>query len=135
MASLLDLPPELINLIILYLSERDKPPVPERNALTIRRPVMANGHLMICPCGHHEGIMKQLLTSAAGKRDEDERRDIVRFGAAHPYIMDCIVQLGRCEMVDVLVSRDGVVPCRLLPTTTPFGVRQVHRTVPRSSKC
>jgi hypothetical protein len=122
MASLLDIPPEIIDIIIMHLQGPEEPlTAPRYRART--RPRMASGAEQLCPCYDGEDMMKQLLTYS-GQNFGKEGRDVVRFGTSHPYITNCIEQSGHCAVVDALVTRFGVVPP--ITMTIPSAVRYVH---------
>jgi hypothetical protein len=117
MASFLDLPPELVIMILSYLGYSPEHPGP-------KRPCAADGNPQLCPCMDSEKIMEQLLTCASGRRAweaKDMQRDVVRFGISHPYLMDCIDQSGYCEMVDAWAPDSGLVWPNTL--TIPLAVR------------
>jgi hypothetical protein len=113
MASILDLPPELILLIMLYL----KCPTTSSH-WTRTRPVPAIDEGYLCPCSE-EGYRSvgELLIYGW----QEDSRNVVRFGTSHPYIMDCIDQSRYCEIVDACVTDRGVLPS--LTTTIPSAVR------------
>jgi hypothetical protein len=103
MASILDLPPELILWIMLYIGQ------PNKSFRPRAMPSPANGQGYLCPCSE-EGYLHigdLLLYGDSG--------DIVRYGTSHPYIMDCIDQSRCFEIVDAHVTEQGVVP-PLAPT-------------------
>jgi hypothetical protein len=106
MPGLLDLPPELINQIIQHLAPDKKLSFIQQNR---KRPRLASGRPVVCPCFDAENMMGQLLT-LAGKDWGSAGRDVINFGLAHPYLMDCIDQAGTCEVVDALVTKYGVLP-------------------------
>lgn len=106
MTSLLDLPPELVNLILWYLQRPGEPPVSGQGVR--KRPALANGGQIVCPCIDDERVMRQLLT-CVGKNARAEERDIVRFGLSHPYIEECIELSRCCEMVDAYTNNNGVI--------------------------
>jgi hypothetical protein len=126
MASLLDLPPELIHLIIMHLQG------PERSALPgtrIRnRPRVATGTQLVCPCYDAENIMKQLLTRA-GTDPGEEGENVVRFGTSHSFIEDCVIESRICEMVDVMavvIRGKGLMALPPSRTVIPSAVRYVN---------
>jgi hypothetical protein len=122
MASLLDIPPEIIDMIIMHLRGPEEPlTAPRYRARTRSR--MASGAEQLCPCSNGDNMMKQLLTYS-GQNFGKEGRDVVRFGTSHPYITNCIQQSGSCAVVDALVSYHGVVPP--ITMTIPSAVRYVH---------
>jgi hypothetical protein len=106
MPSLLNLPPNLIAQIIQHLAPDKKLSFIQQNR---KRPRLASGRLVVCPCFDTEKMMGQLLT-IAGKDWGRTGKDVINFGLAHPYIMDCIEKGGNCEVVDALVTKYGVLP-------------------------
>jgi hypothetical protein len=120
MSSLLDLPPEIILIIISHLQGPDKP---SKSGLQVRkRPRTANGGQLLCPCCDDENIMGQILTHA-GKEEDGEKSDVMQLGKAHPYLMECIVQSRCCEMVDALLTSAGVIAPPLVKTPITSAVR------------
>jgi hypothetical protein len=128
MTSILDLPPELIIVILGHLGEPDKPSIPSAGVPVEYCLRGMNGVQRLCPCSDKDKIVDQLLTTAGryfGKAARRMQRDVVQFGTSHPYFMNCIDQSGYCEMVDASASDSGIVLRNTM--SIPFAVRQVHR--------
>jgi hypothetical protein len=124
MASLLDLPPELINLIIMHLQGPDKPAPPGTRVRN--RPRVTTGSQLLCPCYDSEVIMQQLLTHAG--KGAGVEGDVVRLGTSHPYIQDCIIESRSCEMIDVRAivgEKTGLMALPPSRTVIPSAVRYV----------
>jgi hypothetical protein len=124
MPSLLDLPPELINLIILHLQGPDKPSDPGIPVVR-ERPTMLGGVPLLCSCYDGENMVDQLWTQD-GPESRGVQRSVIRFGTAHPYIADCIADSRRCEMVDVWVTANrpsGLIVMPSIGASLPSTVR------------
>jgi hypothetical protein len=125
MASILDLPPELILAILSYLGKHDQPSWQDPSV--DKRPRLASAEAMDCPCFGDTSKTEQLLT-CAGRHFNDQaekvQRDVVRFGTSHPYFMGCLTESGLCQVVDAWSFNSGLV----WPSTPtiPFAVRQVQ---------
>jgi hypothetical protein len=124
MAFLLDLPPELINLIIMHLQDTDEPSDPEIPVVR-ERPFMMGGVPLLCSCYDEENMVDQLWTQD-GPESRKVQRNVIRFGTAHPYIADCIAKSRRCEMVDVWVTANrpsGLIVMPSIRAALPSTVR------------
>lgn len=122
MATILDLPPELINLIISNLkgpNELHK----SGHRLNIFQGPQPSMFQALCPWSDQKTSGNQLLTSV-GQDFGMAGRDVVRLWSVHPYIRECIEHSGCCEMVDASATHHGVIPSDT--TTIPSLVRQVR---------
>jgi hypothetical protein len=106
MSTLLDLPPEIIYQIIDYLALDNKPPFIQE---TSKRPRLASGRPVVCPCSADDNMVVQVLTIAGQDRGR-AGKDVISFGLAHPYFKDCIDRVGVCEVVDAVVTEYGALP-------------------------
>jgi hypothetical protein len=122
MISILDLPPELIDMIFSHFQgpEEQGPEISPVPGLRGRKRARIGSAEVVCSCINNDRMMGQLL-SCAGHDLEEHGRDVVRFARSHSYIMDCVLQSGRCEMVDAWATHHGVIPS--LTTTIPSAVR------------
>jgi hypothetical protein len=118
MASILDLPPELIITILLHLA------VP--HITRSQGPSEARTRKLICPCADDFTVKEQLLTCAGDNsylNAADIRRDVVRFGISHPYLMDCVIESGNCEMIDAWGSTTAGITVWRNIMTIPVTIR------------
>jgi hypothetical protein len=103
---LLDLPPELINLIVGHLAHPSSIP-------------RTHGHdngVEACWCIPEEDDRELVLYDGeSAERERAYETDALHFGMAHPYIADCIANGGWIGVVDVLYRRglegSHVIPC------------------------
>jgi hypothetical protein len=93
---LLDLPPEIINLITDHLS------LPPKNSRRISES---------CPHFSHDQNQDRLALYDASETSTDFEADVLRFAMAHPYIASCMENSGQQFEVDTTVIDGlGVVP-------------------------
>jgi hypothetical protein len=113
---LLDLSPEIINLITDILSPR-----PPKNSSRI---------LHSCPHFAHDQNQDRLAVYDVSETPGGYETDVVRFAMAHPYVAKCIENCGRRIEVDATVMEGleelGVVPCM---SSVPEEVRRIVRYV------
>jgi hypothetical protein len=118
MTGLLDLPPELINVIVGYLAP--PPDIPRTHPFGMPDP---------CPCLPKADWNRELVLydSRPEHLETAYETDAMRFGLAHPYIGACILSGGWRGTVDALFLADkqdiGVIPY------VPEGYRKMIRYV------
>lgn len=117
MASVMDLPPELVNLIVLHLVDLNTPLLPNRHA---------KEEPSLCPC-YDDTTVKGHFPRHVGPDRDAEEGDVARFGSAHPHIKKCIEQSGYHGMVELWATSRGVFPS--VTTTIPSIIRQVHHSL------
>jgi hypothetical protein len=95
MPSLLDMPPEIIELILLEI--RGEPP---------ERPIKERWRVQEAPCVcFDDGDPRKQMA----KFDADSQRwSTAGFALAHPYIIDCIKQAGYFGAINVKATPDGL---------------------------
>lgn len=102
MITILDLPPEIIQLIVLLIEDLDAAPV------SLSRPKI---NRRLCPCADDETSDKEPFPES--KRDHRApEQDLFRFATSHPYFRDCIVTSGRCATLNLWMTADGIVSSR-----------------------
>jgi hypothetical protein len=99
---LLDLPPELINVIVGYLA----PP-----SILLR---LGPCGIQACYCGPQEDDHRQLVLYDLRRISNPHETDVMRFAMAHPYLIECILDGGRQVVVDAVTifskKEFGVAP-------------------------
>jgi hypothetical protein len=99
---LIDLPPEIINLITDLLS-----PIPPKSP---DRVLQSRPHFS--PNQEYDQDRRRIAIYDASGTAGGYETDVVRFAMADPYIARCIAKCGRRVEVDaVIIDRLGVVPC------------------------
>jgi hypothetical protein len=106
MTALLDLPPELINVVVGHLAPSSAVPLNE-----------AFDSSQSCPCIPQEDPNRQLVLYNAELEHlrKGYETDVLRLGMAHPYIAQCISHGGWRGVVDAMWLKRrkdlGVIPC------------------------
>jgi hypothetical protein len=116
MASILDLPPEIIDLIIPNL----RTSVGEQQQY--RRVLLANGSQLLCSCCDDERVSEQFF-GHNGPHSFGDARNLVRFEKTHPYIMKCVAQSRYCDIVTAWATGQGVALLSCSGPTSPSSVR------------
>lgn len=102
MTTILDLPPEIIQLIVLLIEDLDTAPVFRSRPDTKRR---------LCRCADDETPEQE--PSPETERDHRvPEQDLVRFATSHPYFRDCIIASGQCATLSLWRTADGMVSSR-----------------------